>query len=86
MRAIAIGGLLRGEAKACGAVLSAGAGKAPRAPPTKALHFTALLHAAASHLFCHVPDEEPYRSNSGEAFAGNVLLGPDILCARVDAT
>ena len=42
MRVIGVGGLLRGEAKACGAVLSAGAGKVPRAPPTKALHFTAL--------------------------------------------
>ena len=43
MRAIGVGGLLRGEAKACGAVLSAGAGKAPRTT-----NQSATLHSAAA--------------------------------------
>ena len=59
--------------------------KAPRAPSTEALLSTALL-CASSHLFCRVPGEEPQRNASGEALLGNVLLGPDILCARVDAS
>ena len=83
MRVIGVGGLASRRSKR--AVLSCllRAEQAPRA--TEALHITALL-SGASHLFCHVPDEEPYRKAVSRACGCNVLLGPDILCARVDAT
>ena len=57
--------------------------QAPRAPPTKALHFTALPPAISS-VACRA--KKRIETQPREAFAGNVLLGPDILCARVDAT